>query len=279
MTSQPTVTALAATTDRRLIRADGRSRRFVLAEITAPAAERRRERLPVNLAFILDRSGSMSGEKIALAKQTITTALGYLGERDRFSVSPTTTSSTWSSRARRRRPRPAGTRLSGSARSTPAAAPTSRRAGSAAPSRSRRTWRRRASIAVLLLTDGLANKGMTDPKSCRARRRAARAGHLDHDLRDGRRLRRGPAPVDGRRGRRPLLLRARRRHDPRPPHERGRRDARGRRPRRRARDPGRRGCLHRGDLAAGSTHRRGSRTVVQLGDLGQRSRSSTSSSG
>ena len=86
MTSQPTVTALTATTDRRLIRANGRSRRFVLAEITAPAAEQRPERLPVNLAFILDRSGSMSGEKIALAKQTITTALGYLGERDRFSV-------------------------------------------------------------------------------------------------------------------------------------------------------------------------------------------------
>ena len=86
MTSQPTVTALTATTDRRLIRANGRSRRFVLAEITAPAAERRPERLPVNLAFILDRSGSMSGEKIALAKQTITTALGYLGEGDRFSV-------------------------------------------------------------------------------------------------------------------------------------------------------------------------------------------------
>ena len=86
MTSQPTVPALTATTDRRLIRANGRSQRFVLAEITAPAAERRPERLPVNLAFVLDRSGSMSGEKIALAKQTITAALGYLDERDRFSV-------------------------------------------------------------------------------------------------------------------------------------------------------------------------------------------------
>src|SRR5262245_3124133 len=77
---------LTIATDRRLIRANGRSNRFILAEITAPAAERKAERLPVNLAFILDRSGSMSGEKIELAKQTITTALGYLDERDRFSV-------------------------------------------------------------------------------------------------------------------------------------------------------------------------------------------------
>jgi Ca-activated chloride channel homolog len=83
MTSQQTLTV---TTDRRLIRANGRSNRFILAEITAPAAERKQERLPVNLAFILDRSGSMSGEKIELAKQTITTALGFLDERDRFSV-------------------------------------------------------------------------------------------------------------------------------------------------------------------------------------------------
>jgi Ca-activated chloride channel family protein len=86
MTHQTLTPALVATTDRRLIRANGRSRRFVLAEITAPVAQQRQQRLPVNLAFILDRSGSMSGEKIALAKETITTALGYLGERDRFSV-------------------------------------------------------------------------------------------------------------------------------------------------------------------------------------------------
>jgi len=77
---------LAARADRRLIRANGRSRRFVLARVTAPSAPRRRERLAVNLAFVLDRSGSMSGEKIALAKQTIGAALAGLDERDRFSV-------------------------------------------------------------------------------------------------------------------------------------------------------------------------------------------------
>src|SRR3954453_4201498 len=81
--TEPTLTVR---TDRRLIRAGGHSKRFVLAQITAPAAPQRTDRLPVNLAFVLDRSGSMSGEKIDLARRTITEAVGRLGERDRFSV-------------------------------------------------------------------------------------------------------------------------------------------------------------------------------------------------
>lgn len=80
------VTALTARTDRRLIRAAGRSRRFVLVQVTAPPAPRRRERLPVNLAFVLDRSGSMSGDKIELARRTIAEAVGRLEPRDRFTV-------------------------------------------------------------------------------------------------------------------------------------------------------------------------------------------------
>ena len=78
--------ALSARTDRTLIRANGRSVRYVLAQVTAPTAERRRDRLPVNLAFVLDRSGSMSGAKIALARQTIVEALDHLDARDRFSI-------------------------------------------------------------------------------------------------------------------------------------------------------------------------------------------------
>lgn len=83
MTNQPAITARA---DRRLARPHAHSKRFVLVQVTAPAAARRRERLPVNLAFVLDRSGSMSGEKIDLARQTIVAALDQLDERDRFSV-------------------------------------------------------------------------------------------------------------------------------------------------------------------------------------------------
>ena len=83
MTDQTAITARA---DRRLVRARHRSQRFVLVSVTAPPAERERDRLPVNLAFVLDRSGSMSGEKIDLAKQTIAAALEHLDGRDRFSI-------------------------------------------------------------------------------------------------------------------------------------------------------------------------------------------------
>ena len=84
--TRPTQPGLTARADRRLIRPHARSKRFVLVEVTAPPATQRRERLPVNLAFVLDRSGSMSGQKLELAKQTIVAALQRLDERDRFSV-------------------------------------------------------------------------------------------------------------------------------------------------------------------------------------------------
>ena len=58
------MTRLTARADRRLIRPTDRSHRFVLVELTAPSATRRRERAPVNLAFVLDRSGSMFSSRL-----------------------------------------------------------------------------------------------------------------------------------------------------------------------------------------------------------------------
>jgi Ca-activated chloride channel family protein len=72
--------------DRRLIRATDRSQRCALIEITAPPATRDRERAPVNLSFVIDRSGSMSGGKLELAKRAVEEALGRLDQRDRFSI-------------------------------------------------------------------------------------------------------------------------------------------------------------------------------------------------
>ena len=75
-----------ARTDRRYVRAGAHSTRHVLLELTAPTVERKAERRPVNVSLILDRSGSMGGEKIVLARQAVDRALMTLGERDRFSI-------------------------------------------------------------------------------------------------------------------------------------------------------------------------------------------------
>lgn len=81
--------SFSARTDRTLIRAAGNSERFVLVELVAPTPERDpdHERPPVNLAFVLDRSGSMAGRnKLDVAKAGVLEAIARLSPRDRFSV-------------------------------------------------------------------------------------------------------------------------------------------------------------------------------------------------
>ena len=59
-------------TDRQLIRAGASSTRYVMVSGVAPDAPRRAERLPVNVALILDRSGSMDGaHKFDLARTAV----------------------------------------------------------------------------------------------------------------------------------------------------------------------------------------------------------------
>ena len=84
--SNRTETSLRARTDRRFVRSTHRSERFVLVELEAPPAAQKPTRDPVNLAFVLDRSGSMSGAKIELAKRAIETAVDRLLPTDRFAV-------------------------------------------------------------------------------------------------------------------------------------------------------------------------------------------------
>src|ERR1700747_322904 len=75
--------------DRHLIRAHGRSERFLLVEVVAPTvqAEPGRRRPPVNLAFVLERSGSGgAGNKLPLAKQATLESIDRLDNADRFAV-------------------------------------------------------------------------------------------------------------------------------------------------------------------------------------------------
>jgi Ca-activated chloride channel family protein len=78
--------ALTVAQDRRLIRPRWHSKRFVVARVTAPVARRDGGRPPVNLAFVLDRSGSMGGEKIRLAARAVEEGIDRLHSDDRFSV-------------------------------------------------------------------------------------------------------------------------------------------------------------------------------------------------
>ena len=73
-------------TDRLLIRAGARSTRYLHVSVRAPAAPPREGRLPLTVAFVLDRSGSMAGEKLRLAKQAVDAAVRMLRPQDRFAV-------------------------------------------------------------------------------------------------------------------------------------------------------------------------------------------------
>ena len=81
-----TDTAFSVRPDRRLIRPNAHSKRFLLARIAAPRAAMERVRPSVNLAIVLDRSGSMSGAKLDVAKAAVVEAIGRLQPQDRFSV-------------------------------------------------------------------------------------------------------------------------------------------------------------------------------------------------
>ncbi len=73
-------------TDRTLVRADGHSARYVLLSFAAPESPRASTRAPISVAFVIDRSGSMGGSKIQLALEAVVQALRMLKSSDRFSV-------------------------------------------------------------------------------------------------------------------------------------------------------------------------------------------------
>jgi len=82
---EPAMITLDVKPDRTLVRAAGGSVRHLHLRLVAPPRAGR-ARPSVQIAFVIDRSGSMSGSPLELAKQATSDALAFLDARDRFAV-------------------------------------------------------------------------------------------------------------------------------------------------------------------------------------------------
>ena len=72
--------------DRDVLPAEQHETAIIKVSLEVPAIPRETARPPVNLTLILDRSGSMSGDKIIKAREAAITALRLLGPQDLFSM-------------------------------------------------------------------------------------------------------------------------------------------------------------------------------------------------
>ena len=75
-------------TDRALMPAGSSTLRYLTVTITAPSlkSDRRTERPAVQVALVLDRSGSMAGRKFEMARKAVGHAVQLLNDRDRLAV-------------------------------------------------------------------------------------------------------------------------------------------------------------------------------------------------
>ncbi|MBI1882031.1 MAG: hypothetical protein HYR94_27965, partial [Chloroflexi bacterium] len=78
--------SLSGQTDRRLIPVNQTCERYIWLTLQLPNPPRQSDRLPLNLGLIIDRSGSMSGDKLEYVKEAAIHALRLLTEGDRASV-------------------------------------------------------------------------------------------------------------------------------------------------------------------------------------------------
>ena len=83
---QPSPLHFTARWDRNLVSADGGTAYLLVTISAAPVPDSTEHRAPVDVAFVLDRSGSMSGEKLELVKEATLTGLALLRSDDRAAL-------------------------------------------------------------------------------------------------------------------------------------------------------------------------------------------------
>ncbi len=72
--------------DLDLIPEDLPSERVIEIQLTAPEATQQRERQPLNLALVIDKSGSMQGAKLEYVKQAALHILDLLSDKDQLAI-------------------------------------------------------------------------------------------------------------------------------------------------------------------------------------------------
>jgi Ca-activated chloride channel family protein len=161
--------------NRKHVLAGREGRVLVLLRLEA-AKMRERRRLPLNLSFVLDRSGSMEGSKLAFTKRAVEFALHHLTSQDRASL---VSFDDQVEVAVAQRPVTEKGVFAGAAQALYARGSTNLSGGLLTGYRQIRPEAVASQVnRVLLLTDGLANVGITDQGVLVEKVRDARANGL-----------------------------------------------------------------------------------------------------
>ena len=154
---------LELTVDRTLARGRAHSSRFVRLVVVAPSGDPTKQRPPVRIGFVIDRSGSMSGTPMECARQAVLAGMRLLGPDDEAAVVAFDTvveTPVPLTLVREGLPMAERTVPGISARGGTNLADGWLSACAQVGAPSVRTMNRR----VILLTDGQANEGITDPR-------------------------------------------------------------------------------------------------------------------